>query len=70
MPDAIPHAIVITQGDVEDGTKGDRELAPIKECNIGIYAGNSHTGVGKRTGIASFVLASHGSGVLLETKGY
>ena len=30
MPDAIPHAIVITYGDIE--------LAPIHQCNVGMYS--------------------------------
>ena len=62
MPDAIPHAIVITKGDIE--------LAPVHQCNIGMYSVNSHACLWKRTCMTSFVLPSRGSGVLAETKGY
>ena len=62
MLDAIPHAIVITEGDIE--------LAPIHQCNVGRYSVNSHTCLWKRTCMTSFVLPFRGSGVLVETKGY
>ena len=62
MPDAIPHAIVITQGDIE--------IAPVHQCNVGMYSEYSHMCLWKRTCMTSFVLPSRGSGVLLETKGY
>ena len=60
--DGIHHATVITQGDTE--------LAPIHQYNVGMYSEYSHTGLWKRTCMASFVLPSRGSGVLMETKGY
>ena len=62
MSDAITHATVIT--------KGDTELAPVHQCNVGMYSKYSHICLWKRTCMAYFVLPSHGSGVLLETKGY
>ena len=62
MSDAIPHAIVII--------KGDAELAPVHQCNVGMYSEYSHTCLWKRTCMTSFVLPSRGSGVLTETKGY
>ena len=62
MSDAIPHVIVITEGDTE--------LAPIHQCNVGMYSVNSHTCLWKRTCMTYFVLPSRGSGVLMETKGY
>ena len=62
MLDAIPHVIVITEGDTE--------LAPVHQCNIDMYSVNSHTCLWKRTCMTSFVLPSRGSGVLLKTKGY
>ena len=49
---------------------GDIELAPIHQCNVGMYSVNSHTCLWKRTCMTSFVLPSCGSGVLTETKGY
>ena len=62
MSDAIPHVIALTEGDIE--------LAPIHQCNVGMYSEYSHTCLWKITCIASFVLPSRGSGVLMETKGY
>ena len=35
MSDAIPHATVITNGDTE--------LAPVHQCNVGMYSEYSHT---------------------------
>ena len=58
----IPHAIVITLGDIE--------LAQNHQRNVGMYSVNSHTCLRKRTCMTSFVLPSRGSGVLVETKGY
>ena len=49
---------------------GDTELAPVHQCNVGMYSVNSHTCLWKRTCMTSFVLPSRGSGVLAETKGY
>ena len=62
MSDVIPRAIVITYGDTE--------LAPVHQCNVGMYSEYNHTCLWKRTCMTSFVLPSRGSGVLLETKGY
>ena len=62
MPDAVHHVTVIT--------KGDTELAPIHQCNVGMYSEYSHTCLWKRTCMPSFVLPSRGSMVLAETKGY
>ena len=62
MSDAIIHATVITWGDTE--------LAPIHQCNVGMYSEYSHTCLWKITYMTSFVLRSRGSGVLTETKGY
>mgnify|MGYP005841545431 CR=1 FL=1 len=62
MLDVIPHVIAITQGDTE--------LAPVHQCNVGMYSVNSHTCLWKRSCMPSFVLPSRGSGVLAETKGY
>ena len=56
------HATVITQGDTE--------LAPVHQCNVGMYSEYSHMCLWKRTCMTSFVLPSRGSGVLMETKGY
>ena len=39
MPDAIPHATVIAQGDTE--------LALVHQCNVGMYSEYSHTAYGK-----------------------
>ena len=60
--DNIHHVAVIT--------KGDTELAPIHQCNVGMYSVESHTCLWKRTCMPSFVLPSRGSDVLVETKGY
>ena len=49
---------------------GDTELAPVLQCNVGMYSEYSHTWLWKRTCMTSFVLPSRGSGVLAETKGY
>ena len=62
MSDVIPHETVIRYGDTE--------LAPVHQCNVGMYSEYSDTCLWKRTCMTSFVLPSHGSGVLLETKGY
>ena len=51
-------------------TQGDTELAPVHQCNVGMYSEYSHTCLWKRTSMTSFLLPSRGSGVLLETKGY
>ena len=37
---------------------GDIELAPIHQCNVGMYSVNSHTCLWKRTCMTSFVLPS------------
>src|SRR3954470_20541157 len=50
--------------------RGDTELAPIHQCNVGMYSEYSHRCLWKRTCMTSFVLPSRGSGVLTETKGY
>ena len=62
MSDAINHGTVIRYGDIE--------LAPVHQCNVGVYSEYSQTCLWKRTCMASFVLPSRGSGVLVETKGY
>ena len=49
---------------------GDTELAPVHQCNVGMYSKYSHVCLWKITCMTSFVLPSRGSGVLLETKGY
>ena len=41
MPDAVRHVTVITQGDTK--------LAPVHQCNVGMYSVYSHTCLWKRT---------------------
>ena len=75
MPDAVHHVTVITQGDTE--------LAPVHQCNVGMYSEYSHTCLWKITCMTSFVrpkyivrlsedplIQNSLSRVLMETKGY